>query len=70
MEKNIKKLYKSLSKNKKWCWLATETKNGWRIKFCIGSKDYPLRGMLFSSTKEIYEKVCGNIVFVHLKDND
>jgi hypothetical protein len=53
---------------KKWCWLATETKNGWRLKFCA-DKDYAVTGALFTNIGQV-KKVVGleKIVFVHLKD--
>lgn len=56
-------------KLKKWCWLATETKKGWRLKLALGNKDYNLVGALFESEKDI-KKIArsGKIVFIHLKD--
>lgn len=54
--------------NKKWCWVATETRKGWRLKLAYGSKDYKLVGFV-SSQKEAIEITGkrGKIVFVHLK---
>jgi len=51
---------------KKWCWVATETRKGWRVKFAA-DKDYLLKGTLFKSVKDV-EKVLysGKIVFVHM----
>lgn len=54
----------------KFCWLATQTKNGWRLKLCIGNTDYPIKGLLAKTEKDIKEIIkFGGIVFVHLKDN-
>ena len=57
----------------KWCWLSTETKQGWRLKLSAGSKNYNLVGAVFSSIEEV-EKVIngtdGKIVFIHLKNNN
>jgi len=56
-------------KNKKWCWVATETKNGWRLKLACGSRDYKVVGILLDQ-KSIIEVTGtrGKIVFVHLKN--
>lgn len=61
MKRNFKKV--------KWCWVATETRKGWRVKLAIGNKYYPLSGLLLDSesgVKFLIKK--GNIVFIHLKD--
>jgi len=59
-------------KNKKWCWLATEVKGGWRLKLCYGNKDVNLSGLVFKKMEEI-EMITqgegGKIVFIHLKDS-
>ena len=57
-------------KGKKACWVATETRAGWRLKFCVGAKDYPLRGLLLR-TREDVERVASDygIVFVHLSNS-
>lgn len=53
---------------KKYCWVSTETKKGWRLKLAYGARDYSLQGLLLSQkeTIEITGKR-GKIVFVHLK---
>jgi hypothetical protein len=58
-------------KNKKWCWLATEVKGGWRLKLALGNKDYNLVGAVFKTVEDVEMVTHGNngsIVFVHLKD--
>lgn len=52
----------------KWCWVATETRKGWRLKLCIGPKDYPLRGLLFESANDVAKVATSKVVFVHLKE--
>lgn len=54
---------------KKWCWVATETKKGWRLKLAYGSKDYRVVGALLKeeAIEEITQK--GKTVFIHLKGN-
>jgi hypothetical protein len=53
-------------KLKKWCWMATETKKGWRLKFCA-DKDYPVRGALFETLEDILMVVeSDKIVIIHL----
>ena len=53
----------------KACWLATETRKGWRLKLCVGPMDYPVRGLLLDSDAEV-RKVMEKLgtVFVHLKE--
>ena len=61
---------KSNTAKVKFCWKATETKNGYRLTLCLGSKDYNLKGMVVKTEKDIsniLEK--GAIVFVHLKNH-
>jgi len=53
----------------KWCWVATETKRGWRLKLCIGNKaEYPLRGLLLESQDDVAKVVAqrGKTVYMHL----
>jgi len=55
-------------KKVKWCWVATETKAGWRLKMAIGENsktDIRLEGLLLASESEVKKIVKGNIVFVH-----
>ena len=58
-------------KFKKWCWVATEVKGGWRLKLAYGSKDFNLVGAVFKTMEEI-KKILGedgnNLVFSHLKN--
>jgi hypothetical protein len=53
----------------KWCWVATETRKGWRLKLSIGPRDYPVRGVLFESGEDV-SRVTGKraVVYVHLKE--
>lgn len=51
----------------KWCWVATQTKDGWRLKIAIGNKDIRLEGLLLVSVEEVKKVAKGNIVFVHKK---
>lgn len=51
----------------KWCWVATETKKGWRLKLAYGSKDYNLKGLLLKYSEIILITHNEKIVFVHLK---
>lgn len=56
--------------NKKWCWLATETKKGWRLKLCYGLRDFNVVGFIVKDITEIITMTGrkGKIVFVHLKE--
>jgi hypothetical protein len=51
--------------SKKWCWIATETSLGWRVKLAVGKDDIRLEGLLLSSPEEVKKIVKGGIVFVH-----
>lgn len=53
----------------KWCWVATQTKLGWRLKFCA-DKDYPVKGAIFKDVEQVKKVlgVEGKIVFVHLAE--
>lgn len=53
----------------KACWVATQTKAGWRLKISIGPKDYPVRGLLLGSEKDV-QRACGDlgVVLVHMKN--
>jgi hypothetical protein len=53
----------------RWCWLARETKDGWRLYFAA-DKDYPVTGVLFADKKqvEVVTKGRGNTVFIHMDD--
>ncbi len=56
---------------KKWCWVATEVKGGWRLKLAYGPKDYNLKGLVLKTEEEVEAIVNGEggkIVFVHLKN--
>lgn len=55
----------------KWCWVSTETKNGWRLRLALGGQDFRLSGLLLRTEADV-KRVTGTkgkIVFVHLKDN-
>lgn len=55
----------------KWCWVATETRQGWRLKLAIGNRDYKIAGLLLASADEV-EKVCGrsqgNVLYIWLAE--
>lgn len=54
---------------KKWCWVATEVKEGWRLKLMYGSKDYNLSGLVLSMEQIIQVTgKRGKVVFIHLKN--
>lgn len=50
----------------KFCWVARETRTGWRLKVCIGPNDYLLSGFLAKNPDEVKKLLKGNIVFVHV----
>jgi hypothetical protein len=54
----------------KWCWVATQTRAGWRLKLCVGSRDFPVRGLLLDSVGDV-SKVTrgapGKVVYVHMR---
>jgi hypothetical protein len=57
----------------KWCWVATQTSLGWKMKMVVGDKLTPdrtisLRGVSFESEKDIKRAFTGNIVFVYMKN--
>lgn len=52
----------------KWCWVATPTAKGWRLKLTMDRKgDVPLSGVLFASIEEVKRVVRGGLVLVHRK---
>lgn len=54
---------------KKWCFVATEGEGGWRLKLAYGSKDFPVRGIIFKKMEEVEQLThSGKVVFVHLKN--
>lgn len=59
-----------MKNNKKWCFVATEFKGGWRIKLAYGPKDYILRGAIFKRMADIEQLThSGKVVFIHLKNS-
>jgi hypothetical protein len=51
----------------KACWVATETRKGWRLMLSVGPYDYPVRGLLVADKNDIAKIVKGlGTVFVHL----
>ena len=57
---------KFMLEKKKWCWIASQTKSGWRLKLAIGENkkdDIRLEGLLLSSEEEVKKIVKGSIVF-------
>lgn len=60
-----------MTTNKKWCWVATEVKGGWRLKLAYGPKDYNLKGLILKSYEAVEEitGTKGKVVFVHLKNS-
>ena len=58
-----------MARAEKWCWVATETKRGWRLKLCIGERaEYPIRGLLLESPEDVAQIVAQRrkTVYVHL----
>jgi len=60
----------------KYCWLATETAKGWRVKLCIGNKlKYPVAGLLCKNQEDVVtlfghgDPECGKLVSVWMKNN-
>lgn len=52
----------------KWCFVATEVKDGWRLKLCIGKNDFPISGIVIKSMEDIASLTHdGKVVFVHKK---
>ena len=50
----------------KGCWLAKETKRGWKLYLCIGEKlTFLLPGLTFNSESDVKKALHYNIVFVH-----
>ena len=56
-------------KNKKWCWLATEVRGGWRLKLVVGNNEFVVKGLILGQ-KDIINITGkrGKIVFLHLKN--
>jgi len=70
MPKNKKTRYFGIVKirtDEKFCWISKEDKNGWSLGFALNKRDVWLRGLRFSSRKEVERALKSNIVFVHLK---
>lgn len=60
---------KGFKKTTKWCWVATETKQGWRIKLAIGNKDFPISSLLLDNEQSVKTLIVrGKVVFIHLKN--
>lgn len=54
---------------KKWAWVATEAKGGWRLKLNAGGRYFKLKGLLVKSTLLVEEMLpAGKVTFVHLKN--
>lgn len=51
----------------KACWVARETKHGWRLKLSVGADDYPIGGLLIKNRDGV-DKVTTdlNVVFVEM----
>lgn len=58
----------SRARLQKWCWLARETRAGWRLTFCA-DRDHAVRGLLLGSEDDV-KRVTGDAptVFVHLSE--
>ena len=61
--------------NKKWCWLARETKKGWRLSLEIGNHTMKTPSNLIFKTVKAVESFAnsitdadGKIVFIHLRN--
>lgn len=52
----------------KSCWLARETRRGWRVALHVGNSVYPLRGALFVAESDVQAALGQGIVFVRLRD--
>ena len=51
----------------KWCWLARQTRKGWRLGLCIGSAPPLYVPVWFESEKEINRVLqSGKTVFVEM----
>lgn len=60
---------------KKWCWLATEVKGGWKLKLEIGKHTFkPVPNEVFKTIKGVenfansFVPSDGKIVFIQLKN--
>lgn len=61
---------KNLTKKVKFCWVATETRKGWRVAAAVGNRNYNLSGLVLSSREDVGRLLeRGSVVFVHLKDS-
>lgn len=50
----------------KCCWLAKETKKGWKVWLCVGEKlTFQIKGLLVKDEKDVEPLLNGSIVFVH-----
>lgn len=54
-------------KSAKWCWIAHETKNGWRVALNIDRNRHAVSGVYFAFIKDVERVFGGKVVFVHLK---
>jgi hypothetical protein len=56
-------------KKYKWCWVAKEVKDGWKLSLSVGSTDFKVNGAIFTSIEEI-ESIFGKskVVFLQLKN--
>lgn len=52
---------------KKVCWLAKESKKGWRLYLCLGEKlTFPIKGLIIKKASDIEDMLTSNIVFAEM----
>jgi hypothetical protein len=52
------------------CWIATETRRGWRVKLSTDYRDFPLSGLLLDSCKDVKQLRGLSVVFVYLDGSE
>lgn len=52
----------------KWCWVATQTRRGWRLALWVGDQRHPVRGLLLVKYDDVVKIVGrGKTVYVLMK---
>jgi hypothetical protein len=54
-----------IKKFKKYCWIAKQSKKGWRLGFELGEQKPSYLKMWFADTDAIAKVLSANTVFIH-----
>lgn len=57
---------KFTTRNKRFCWLLKEKKDGFKLILCIGNKEFPVRGFRALTVQDAREFLRSNVVTSYL----